>query len=181
MKRFARTERKRVSSLADLKQDSLPNKLEEEGGAKKRHRAVSSTSSLCEIFFFPVFKFFKSSHTTQLLEDEKKCTSLLLSHRKTHFLKPHIHCCPAPTILAVWGLPGQKCQIWGITGREETLKQDAPPLYPLSRYQNLPAQTSSFLPQTLSQQNLCGKTPRSSFSWQHQSAWLMMSSKGGRC
>lgn len=34
MERFARIERKRASSLADLKQDSLPNKLEEEGGAK---------------------------------------------------------------------------------------------------------------------------------------------------
>lgn len=65
MERFARIERKRASSLADLKQDSLPNKLEEEGGAKKkkkRHRAVSSTSSLCEIFFLCIQVFQKQSH-----------------------------------------------------------------------------------------------------------------------
>lgn len=43
MERFARIERKRASSLADLKQDSLPNKLEEEGGAKKKKKKTQSS------------------------------------------------------------------------------------------------------------------------------------------
>uniref|UniRef100_A0A8C0V9W4 Uncharacterized protein n=1 Tax=Cyanistes caeruleus TaxID=156563 RepID=A0A8C0V9W4_CYACU len=29
--------------------------------------------------------------------------------------------------------------------------------------------------------DLCGKTPRSSFSWQRRLAWPMMSSEGRRC